>query len=347
MSYFGSYLAAVPPLDGIGERDLLVNAPVFEDELGNTGLTYRYDGLTDEIVDVVTAPTDWTVWVGYGALGPQVDVNEDGIMDLLVHRFIAGFQGQPIAAAILAGPMYETTLTQFVELSGAGAFGRSAAFSDLDRDGDLDLLLSDSTFLGSGQGGAVYVYRGPDFGTIEILGPQILGFTWLGFGKAVMPGDLDGDGIDEIYVQSSATGQGRLFTFEWPTLTADATQLSTAAGASVGFTIDLPDEWAGYGYVAGLSLHNAEDGVILGPGSHVPFTPDGLTGLGLALLGTPVLPGFSGTLDASGDSTMALLWPPGVATFLAGRTLHVAALTMAPDGTYGPGTTEVTIDLLP
>ena len=37
------------------------------------------------------------------------------------------------------------------------------------------------------------------------------------------PADMKGmgvviKGLDEIYVQSSATGAGRLFTFEWPTL---------------------------------------------------------------------------------------------------------------------------------
>ena len=72
-----------------------------------------------------------------------------------------------------------------------------------------------------------------------------------------------------------------------------------------------------------------------------------MTTTGLSLLGTSILDGFVGTLDAEGDATFTLNWPAHKGANLAGSTLHVVAIAATAAGQPGPGSNEVTLALLP
>lgn len=339
-------MTSVPALGGGRGRDLLVAAPAFETAAGNHGELYRYDGQSLALNDVIEGPSDWVGWAGYASLGDQADLNGDGALDLFVHRFDAGAGGEGVSAAILAGPDYATSLVNFIEPPGNSiGFANEAAIADLDRDGHLDLLAGwgDYTF----SGGAAQIYWGPDFQGTDLIGPEFFGFDINSFGAGVEVGDIDNDGFAELFIETKAFGLGILYIFHRQTLKADAEEISVGAGASVGLTIDLPADLAGHGYAAALSLQEPGEGIILAKGSYLPLLPDALTSIGLSLLGSPLLQDFAGTLDEQGDATLVLNWPAGLGSPLAGSTLHIAALTVAPNGRLGPGTIEVRIDLLP
>ena len=343
---FGRYVTTVPaPEQSVG-LDLLVDGDGYDVQGTFDGLITRFEGSRLAITQLIASPRDWGTTVNYASLGDQADVNGDGALDLLVHRFQAGFQGQLISAAIVAGPDYMTALATFLEPPGFGeGFAEEGSFSDLDRDGFVDLVLSDVDY--SALSGAIQIFWGPDFTSSEVIGPEFFGFNFGGLGKGLEVGDVDADGFDELLVESSAAGIGYLNVFHRRTLQADAETLSIGAGGTVTLRIDLPAERAGHSYLGALSLTDPGPGLILAPGSYAPFAPDALTVLGLGLLGSPILRHFTGTLDGEGDATLVLDWPAGAGPSLVGKTLHVVGLTMGPSGRFGPGTTEVTLGLLP
>ncbi len=336
---FGRSMTAVP---GASAKDLIVSAPNYTPPNGvpGKGYLYRYGGPTFTLLAPIAAPTP--ALFQYTRFYGLLDVDHDGFEDLLN----AHFNGVA-AAAIVSGPDFAAAQHFFVEEDPSGVgYGLRAAYSDLDRDGNIDVLVSDGDWMPTV--GAVHVYWGPDFSASDLIGPGWFDPPVTSFGNGLACGDLDGDGYDEIAVQTPGGFSGGIvYVLRRQTLQASATSLSIAAGDVVDFTLDLPPDQAGRPYLAALSLTDPGAGLILGPGSYLPLMPDSMTAIGLSLLGSSVLPGFLGTLDAQGDASLSLDWPDHKGASLAGQTLHIAAITATPENVPAAGSNEVTILLQP
>ena len=59
---------------------------------------------------------------------------------------------------------------------------------------------------------------------------------------------------------------------------------------------------------------------------------DAITGLGLTLLNTPILPGSAGVLDASGNAATGFQLPAAIAPLFAGFRFTVAGLVIDAGG---------------
>ncbi len=185
-----------------------------------------YDGPVEEV-------RDWTDYAAYivqddatESLGVArsggMDLNHDGYEDLV----LGAWQGGPGHEAwgrvfVLHGPL--STAAPVSSLAAArltsdiidGRFGyRLTADADLDGDGWKDLVIgaprqpiTDSEF--GETKGAVYVYYGPVSGELgsndadaTLLHPAITAKYDSGFGEEVASlGDLDGDGIDDVWIR--------------------------------------------------------------------------------------------------------------------------------------------------
>jgi len=335
---FGASLTVLDVREQPGVHDVLVAAPgwfLSQVQVWKQGRLYRYAGSSLHFLTALDDPIlPLTAYGGYGYFVGQRDVNGDGILDL----FVAAFHNQA-RATIQLGPDYTTSWKAFS--NNTSNYAKWATWSDLNRDGFVDVLLySGST--------SVHVWWGPNFTSIETLSPTEFSGAPVGFGNGLGTGDVDGDGYDEIFVRSIAGFSGGMVTkFRRRSLTALSEQLSISAGDTVNFRVDLPPDLAGSSYIALLSLSDPGEGLVLAPGSWLPLFPDGMTWMGMSLLGTPILPNFTGTLDAQGDTVFSLAWPAGKGAGLAGQTLRVTLLTESLSGGPGPGTNSVTVELLP
>lgn len=337
---FGYYVTTVP--SGGRRRDVLVSAANYWAPSGQSskGVLYRYDGLTAGLLALIEPPAGG--YFMYAKFGSQLDWNGDGHSDLVAEYLDGLYNG-----AILAGPSYTAPLVTFTDPDGGNpGYAFAMDVSDLDRDGHLDVLIGDPTF--APPNGAVHVKWGPGLHEEDDFGPGWFPYASAGLGGEVATGDIDGDGYPEVFTQMPAGFNGGLVhKFRRRTLQASATSLSIAAGESVTFTLDLPADQSGRGYLAALSLTEPGTGMILGAGSYLPLSPDGMTTTGLSLLGSSVLEGFVGTLDAQGHAVLTLHWPAGKGANLAGSMLHVAAIAANAAGQPGAGSNEVVIALVP
>ena len=339
-SGFGSYLAAIPSQTGRGE-DLLVAAPTVIDTpcMNCQGKVFRFHTPGAGVLSVINPPNVLPAAYNFGHFLSTDDIDGDGEPDLLI--------GAPDAfkqAFVYHGPEFAAPAITLFSPEGTAStgFGYTGSAADLDRDGHVDLLLGAPGLTFSH--GAVRIYWGPEFARMDELFPS----PGQGFGSGLATGDVDGDGFAEIFSQSPAGFSGGLvWEYRRQTLQAGAASVAIGSGSTVTFTLDLGSQQAGQLYLAALSLASPENGLVLGPGTYMPILPDGFTMIGLSLLGTPILEGFQGTLDAQGHAEFALHWPAGKGGSLAGRTLHVTAITASPAGLLGVGSNDVELLLEP
>ena len=127
-------------------------------------------------------------------------------------------------------------------------------------------------------------------------------------------------------------------------LVADRTFTGVALPAAVGLELDLGPGAAGLPYILLPSLAGSSPGTLVN-GSLVPLNLDDVSLFVLMnLLGTPLFPGFVGTLDVNGQATAAMVLPPGLTPLLIGQELTIAGLAAAPPWT---ATTHVDVLLVP
>jgi hypothetical protein len=106
---------------------------------------------------------------------------------------------------------------------------------------------------------------------------------------------------------------------------ANPPAISAGFGAQVKLTIDVGAGSAGRSFIVAATLSGTSPGIQLAPGLVLPIVYDGLTAGMLQLANTPILQNGIGTLDANGRAIATFAVPPGLLSFLSGRTIHWAA----------------------
>ncbi|MCX4240575.1 FG-GAP-like repeat-containing protein [Paraliomyxa miuraensis] len=219
----GYAIADAGDVDGDGTPDVLAGAPGAPGAMGTVGRAYLYSGIDGSEIAVLigNVPGD-----RFGAAVTGVgDVDGDGLADVLV-----GAPGDPTmgtsAGRVALFGAADWTTPRWIRDGAVGEQlgGGTGPIGDVDGDGIADVVIG-----ASGNGGAVWVLSGDDGSDVH---PPLLGDASavnLGHFFVAGVGDLDGDGVPEIYggdygdgalgpgtgrayVWSGATGE-RLFTF--------------------------------------------------------------------------------------------------------------------------------------
>ncbi len=225
---FANAMAGPADIDGDGEPDLLMNAPLADSVDTDVGAVYIGLGELDsgevgaDSVGVVINGAD-SLDDRAGSSSAAADLDEDGYDDVMVGaiRFTQTPSGtQRGGAYVLFGPLSgELSLKTDYDARYVGSYqfqrlglGVEGA-SDLDDDGSLDLILGAGTHDGSAGGntGGVFVMLGPVDASssdinVEDADATIDGDTaGDGIGGILATGfDVDGDGVDDLAVGNKA-----------------------------------------------------------------------------------------------------------------------------------------------
>lgn len=252
------------------------------------------------------------------ALAGVGDVNGDGYDDLAIGAFGEG--ADPDGVYVVTGPASGTIGLAYADARLTGtdpddAAGTSvAAAGDVDGDGYADVLVGAPD---EAEGGAAWLWTGPNVGYGDADSARLMvGGNQDGdrMGAAVAgPGDVDGDGIDDLLLGAPGLSGGAAFLVS-----------GTAEG-----TLDLSDAEAVFRGVDG-----EEAGSILA-------SPGDVDGDGLADLA--ILDPHGGTVwvewGGGWSGTVALADAPAILTAPAGGTLSSAAFV----DLDGDGTLDVVI----
>ena len=207
----GVSTTAVGDMDGDGIDDLLVGALYgAAGGTAKTGSAYLYLGSLSGLDTTATASVSGTRasdLFGW-ALDRAYDTDNDGFNDILVSSYAAGSTSAG-AAYLFRGPLSGNTVAsdadaQLVPIGSGTYFGwRAVGAGDLDDDGNSDLLVTGPGPSAS-SAGAAYVFLGPVSGVLNTAAADatltgVVVGDWTG-GAASGPGDLDGDGLDDIAI---------------------------------------------------------------------------------------------------------------------------------------------------
>lgn len=207
--HFGRAVTSLQDVNGDGHSDYAIGAPGYDPgSARNTGAVHVFSGL-DGVLLWSAFGAHQSSWFG-NSLSSIPDLNGDQVMDLLV-----GASGGIGTVSIFSG----TTGQVLGVLTGESSnddFGASVASTgDLNGDGSPEILVGAPKWdLGPNRpdAGAVYVFSGSTGKRLH----RFNGFFkngWFG-SKVSGPGDVDGDGVDDIAVgvpQTSNSGKGSVY----------------------------------------------------------------------------------------------------------------------------------------
>jgi len=221
-------------VDGDGIADKVVGAPYATTTSSRTGAVLVYKGASDGFSTIPTTVLTGDDNLGYSftnigndfAIGAIHGDGEDVSLSGSVTIYKGGSNGQIVKKLSGEWPMDK--------------FGLSLASGDLNGDGVPDLIAGapfNTNDPALYQGGAVYVFFGPDYAAGVKLYASSLNS---GLGWSVASGDVNGDGIDDLLI--SASGKALVFygnnTAFAPNINLpDATFKSAAAGFGKAITV--------------------------------------------------------------------------------------------------------------
>ncbi|GJM23197.1 MAG: hypothetical protein DHS20C15_31120 [Planctomycetota bacterium] len=257
---FGHAITRLGDVDGDGVSDFAVGAPQ-ADTVGQLSGRVR----------VVSGADGSTVRAHHGAafdlfgqaLASVADLNDDGVNELLVGAPFsdeAAFNG---GSAWLFSGADGDVLMAFHGADVGDQLGHwVAAAGDVDADGHEDIALGlPGSDLGGLDAGAVQVRSGANGNVLlELTGDQ----AGQGWGVVAGPGDVDGDGHDDIAMGSTNAGA--------PDTSASAGRVRVVSGASGETLLDhtgaSADAWFGYALarVGDLNADGRADVLVGAPG---------------------------------------------------------------------------------
>jgi len=222
--------AMTPDLTGDGVRDLLVAEPNATGA-NDAGKVLLYAGTEGAWPGVITAAERASVWHGVivedpGPVSPATrpsrvaagDLNGDGDADVIIASGLARKIWVDFGEGGFVGERDLNDADDSVTLCGgdqlvAGEFGAALLVGDFNGDGEADLVTSAPGCQGGA--GRVFVwYGGAGF---DLQQPSLTLDGGDGMGVALSKGDLDDDGIDDLFVHESlefgGAGSGRLNIF--------------------------------------------------------------------------------------------------------------------------------------
>ena len=196
-------------VDGDGRMDAIAGAP----NLGiGPGTAYVYSGRDGSVL--LTLTTGESLDAFGRKVSGGVDFDEDGHDDVLVGAPGVGPNGNASGKALLYSGKDGSILATIEGERAGDAFGASNAVWG---DGETKLLAIGAGNAGEGQRGRTYVYRWTDGAPVPFfeMASDETGST-LGGMFVAFPGDMDGDGVSEVYAsdwQNAAKGAstGRIY----------------------------------------------------------------------------------------------------------------------------------------
>lgn len=352
--YFGYSVAAAGDANNDGIPDILIGAPN-ADPNGNvdSGRVFVYSGANGNKLQRIDGAAAFD-WFGFSVAGAG-DVDLDGHDDFLVGSPFAEANGQPSAGSAMVYSGANGNLILQVDGSSAGAnFGIAVDGGiDSDSDGVPDLVVGAT---GADPGGMPYAGSATLYSGTS---GQPLVQTWghgendtLGRSVAILP-NLNADPLGEMLVGSPGLDYGPGLDVGWaavvgysPYLSLDQIEVSAAAGGTMTFALQFPQEYAQTPY----KLLGSATGI--GPttlaGIEIPLTPgDFLWDALLAPQPPSVFAGANGTLNAAGEAICLLTLPPGFAASFVGSSFYFAAALYQPPAEGMLSSAAVALVVLP
>jgi len=215
-----------------GNKDILVTScTANSSENFNNVLFYKNMGTNSNAVFAYQKSTlfqDEMIEVGAGANAALFDVNNDGLLDMLIGNYGYFSPTPPYTSGIsyyknigtASTPAFELMTRDYLNINALGLMGIYPAFGDMDGDGDNDMILgcTDGTlqlYLNSAGAGNTPVFYMP------ISGPNFLGID-VGTFSAPQIIDVDRDGRNDLvigerdgnlnYYRNTSSGPNMSFT---------------------------------------------------------------------------------------------------------------------------------------
>lgn len=145
------------------------------------------------------------------------DINDDGYTDIIVgySTYIgSSILGSGFARVIYGGVNFPNQFFELYSPEYAVGFGKSAAASDVDGDGNIDILISapqTDVFKGGetiNQSGKIFVFLGPDYNQYRTLTSEFSGL-YDRFGSNLRSGfDINNDGLGDVITQQPGGASG-------------------------------------------------------------------------------------------------------------------------------------------